>query len=168
MIHVCLYQPEIPQNTGNIIRTCMATNTTLHLIEPLGFTMDEKQCKRAALDYRYCCAIQRYSCWQEFVEKNNGSFYYVTRYGKHHPDEFKYNEVKEDIYLIFGKESTGIPKEILREHQERCIRLPMVKTARSLNLSNCVAICVYEVLRQLNYEGLSDVECLKGENWLDD
>lgn len=166
MIHVVLYEPEIPQNTGNIMRTCVATGSQLHLIEPLGFTLDEKKLRRAGLDYVKDLTLHRYSSWADFEAKNEGEFYFITRYGKKSPTMFQYPSCQTDIYLVFGKESTGIPKEILYPHQDQCARLPMVPDARSLNLSNCVAICVYEVLRQQGYPGLSQTEYLKGEDWL--
>ncbi|MCF0115095.1 MAG: tRNA (cytidine(34)-2'-O)-methyltransferase [Erysipelotrichaceae bacterium] len=167
MIHVVLYEPEIPANTGNIMRTCQASNCKLHLIQPLGFLLDEKHLKRAGMDYRNKLDFTLYDNWEDFLSKNKGSMYYITRYGKKAPSAFDYTLDTEDIYLIFGKESTGIPKEILSQHLDRCARLPMVADARSLNLSNCVAICVYEVLRQLDYPGLSGVEIIKGEDWLE-
>ncbi len=166
-INVVLYEPEIPQNTGNIMRTCVAANCQLHLIEPLGFKLDEKHLKRAGMDYREDINLIRYNSWEDFISKNNGNFIFITRYGDKSPTAFDYKTMEEDIYLIFGKESTGIPKSILKKYRNCCARLPMISTARSLNLSNCVAICVYEVHRQRNYEGLSPVEVLKGENWLD-
>lgn len=166
MIHIVLYEPEIPQNTGNIMRTCMAFNMQLHLIEPLGFYMDEKHLRRAGMDYADALDIRIYDCWESFVKENHGVFFYSTRYGDKAPSEFDFSEITEDIYLIFGKESTGIPKEILREDLEHCMRIPMVAEARSLNLSNCAAIVAYEVLSQRNYEGLSPVEVIKGEDWL--
>ncbi len=168
MIHVVLYEPEIPQNTGNIMRTCMAANCQLHLIEPLGFKMDEKHLRRAGMDYRHQIKMNIYSSWNDFSSKNKGEYFFITRYGKKSPTEFDYSEIQEDIYLIFGKESTGIPKDILKNNLQRCARLPMIESARSLNLSNCVAICVYEVLRQKDYEGLSRKEILKGESWLEE
>lgn len=167
MIHVVLYEPEIPQNTGNIMRTCMASNCKLHLIEPLGFSLDEKHLRRSGMDYRDQLEVIQYPNWADFLDKNKGEFFYITRYGQQSPASFDYSAYQEDIYLVFGKESTGIPKEILRNHQDRCARLPMVADARSLNLSNCVAICVYEVLRQLDYPGCSPFEVLKGKDWLD-
>ncbi|MBP3892030.1 MAG: tRNA (cytidine(34)-2'-O)-methyltransferase [Solobacterium sp.] len=166
MIHVVLYEPEIPQNTGNIMRTCMAFGMHLHLIEPLGFYLDEKHLKRAGMDYRKEVNLKTYVNWDAFVKENHGEYYYVTRYGKHLPGSFDYTKVEKDIYFIFGKESTGIPKEILKEHLDRCIRIPMVKEARSLNLSNCVALCMHEVLRQLDYPNLSKTEVIKGEDFL--
>ena len=166
VLHIVLYEPEIPQNTGNIMRTCAAFNMHLHLIEPLGFVMDEKHLRRSGLDYRSFCSYRIYPDWQHFLDENEGSFYYVTRYGKRNPSSFDYTLDKGDIYLIFGKESTGIPKAILAQHLERCMRIPMVKEARSLNLSNCVALCAYTVLAQLGFPGLSATEYIKGEDWL--
>lgn len=167
MIHVVLFEPEIPQNTGNIMRTCMASNCQLHLIEPLGFSLDEKHLRRSGMDYRDKLEVHTYKNWADFCDKNDGTYFYITRYGRKSPTMFDYKEVEGDIYLVFGKESTGIPKEILNHHLAYCARLPMVEDARSLNLSNCVAICVYEVLRQLDYPGLSPVEVIKGEDWLE-
>ncbi len=167
MIHVVLYEPEIPQNTGNIMRTCVAANCHLHLIEPLGFKLDEQRVRRSGLDYRLDAFVSTYKNYDEFLLKNKGTFYFITRYGQKDPNQFDFTQINDDIYLVFGKESTGIPKDILRAHKENCIRLPMVETARSLNLSNTVAIMVYEVHRQLNYPGLSKVEMIKGKDWLD-
>lgn len=166
MLNVVLYEPEIPQNTGNIIRSCMALNARLHLIEPLGFYLDEYHLKRAGMDYIENIEINTYPNWQAFLEKNTGEFYYISRYGKKTPSQFEYKN-DNDIYLVFGKESTGIPKEILKENIDRCIRIPMVENARSLNLSNTVAIMLYEVHRQLDYEGLSKYEVIKGKDFLD-
>lgn len=167
MIHVVLFEPEIPQNTGNIIRTCMATKSKLHLIEPLGFSLDEKHLRRSAMDYVKDLDYKQYKNWEDFTTQNpSENYYYMTRYGKKAPSQFEFNQCVGDIYLILGKESTGIPKEILAGQLDHCMRLPMVHNARSLNLSNCTAIIVYEVLRQLDYPGLSDVECLKGEDFL--
>lgn len=167
MIHVVLFEPEIPQNTGNIMRTCVATGSQLHLIEPLGFTLDEQKVRRSGLDYRLDLFVHTYPNFEEFQHQNTGVFYYITRYGQQAPSSIDFKVPNEAIYLIFGKESTGIPKDILRAHKETCLRLPMVSSARSLNLSNTVAIVVYEVLRQLDYPGLSGVEVLKGQDWLD-
>lgn len=166
MIHIVLYQPEIPQNTGNIMRTCAATDTRLHLIKPLGFKLDEKSVRRSGMDYRELIEAEVYENYEDFSEKNPGRYFFITRYGQKAPSDVQFNDVEGDIYLIFGRESTGIPKSILRPHIEACLRLPMVANARSLNLSNTVAIVVYEVLRQLAYPGLSPVEVLKGEDWL--
>lgn len=168
MIHVVLYEPEIPQNTGNIMRTCMASGCKLHLIRPLGFALDEKHLRRSAMDYVKDLDYDVYDHWDDFVQAHPGdNYYYMTRYGKQAPSQIDFTKVKGDIYLILGKESTGIPKQILRRQKEHCMRLPMVEHARSLNLSNCAAIIIYEVLRQLNYPNLSRVEVIKGEDWLD-
>ncbi|MFV0380411.1 MAG: tRNA (cytidine(34)-2'-O)-methyltransferase [Anaerorhabdus sp.] len=164
MINIVLYEPEIPQNTGNIMRTAMAANCMLHLIEPLGFKMDERHLKRAGMDYRKNIDFKIYGSWEEFNSLNKGEFFYISRYGKRSHSEFKYPD--KDIYLIFGKESTGIPKSILKSNFDRCFRIPMVESARSLNLSNCVAICVYEVQRQLGYKGLSGTEVIKGKDYI--
>ena len=167
MNHIVLYEPEIPQNTGNIMRTCMAFHADLHLIEPLGFYLDEKHLKRAGMDYRDEISIYTYANWEEFKKKNEGEFYYFTRYGHKTPDEFDYSDRNKEIYLVFGKESTGIDKHILKENLDRCIRIPMVEDARSLNLSNCVAICLYEVISQQGYPNLSKDEVIKGSDFLD-
>ena len=169
MINVVLYEPEIPQNTGNIMRTCMAFNCRLHLIEPLGFYMDEKHLRRAGMDYRDQIDYTVYPNWEDFKAKYEGSFYYVTRYGSKTPSDFNYQkDVDEgkDIYVVFGKESTGIDKEILYQNLDRCVRIPMVENARSLNLSNCVALCIYEVMDQLGYPGLAREEVIKGPDFL--
>lgn len=166
MIHIVLYEPEIPQNTGNIMRTCMAFGCQLHLIEPLGFYMDEAHLRRAGMDYRDEIDIHTYPNWDAFCEMNKGEYFYITRYGSHLPSDFNYQGIKDDIYIIFGKESTGIPKDILSQHLDRCIRIPMVENARSLNLSNCVALVTYEVIKQRGFEGLSKVEVIKGEDYL--
>lgn len=167
MLHVVLYEPEIPQNTGNIMRTCMASGCKLHLIEPLGFSLDEQHLRRAGMDYIKKLDYTVYENWDSFIEKNpSENYYFMTRYGKKAPSKFDFTKCEGDIYLVLGKESTGIPKEILRNRLDHCMRLPMVKDARSLNLSNCAAIIVYEVLRQLDYPNLSTHEEIKGEDWL--
>lgn len=168
-INVVLYEPEIPQNTGNIMRTCVASNCKLHLIEPLGFKLDENSIRRSGMDYREHLKWNNYSDWNDFKEKNPGTYVFITRYGKKPPSTCDFNNVdnSDKIYLVFGKESTGVPKEILHKNLEHCYRLPMVENARSLNLSNCVAICVYEALRQLDYNDLCHHETIKGEDWLD-
>lgn len=167
MINVVLYEPEIPQNTGNIIRTCMAFNMRLHLIEPLGFSFDDKYLKRAHMDYIDEVDLTIYPNYDEFLKKNEGKgqFVYFTRYGLNSFDKCKF-EKDRDIYLLFGKESTGIPKSILSGHLDEAFRLPMVANARSLNLSNCVAIGSFECLRQIGFDGLSSTEVIKGKDWL--
>lgn len=167
MIHVVLFEPEIPQNTGNIIRTCMATNSILHLIEPLGFSLDEKHLRRSGMDYIKDADIRIHKNWEEFEKANPGTYYFMTRYGRKAPSEYDFTKIEDDIYLVLGKESTGVDKKILKNHMDTLMRLPMVANARSLNLSNCAAIIVYEVLRQLDYPGLSTTEQLKGEDFLE-
>ena len=167
MIHVALYQPEIPQNTGNIMRTCVATNTHLHLIKPLGFSIDDAHLKRSGVNYIDKLKYTVYENFDEFRKKNKGTYYYFTRYGHKPHTSFDYSNQEEEIYLIFGKESTGIPKEILKNDLEHCMRIPMTANVRALNLSNCVAICVYEVLRQQNYRDLLREEPHKGNDYLE-
>lgn len=166
MINIVLYQPEIPQNTGNIMRTCVATNSKLHLIKPLGFSLDDKYMKRSGLDYIKDLNYTVYENFEDFASKNEGTYYYLTRYGTKPHTSFDYSNKKENIYLIFGKESTGIPKEILRNDLNHCMRIPMTDKTRALNLSNCVAIMVYEVLRQQDYNDLLRKEPFKGEDYL--
>lgn len=168
MINVVLFEPEIPANTGNIIRTCVATATKLHLIKPLGFSLEEKYLKRCAVNYFDKCDITVYENFDDFVSKNKGTYYYLTRYGKKPHTIFDYSDKKENIYFIFGKESTGIPKEILKKDLEHCMRIPMTSNVRALNLSNTVAILVYEALRQQDYKDLLRAEPFKGENYLEE
>lgn len=153
-INLVLYEPEIPQNTGNIMRTCVATGSRLHLIKPLGFSIDDAHLKRSGVNYIDKLEYFVYENYQDFLSKNSGEFYFFTRYGHKPHSSFDYSDKSKDIYLIFGKESTGIPKEILRPNIERCMRIPMTDNVRALNVSNACAIVVYEVLRQRNYEGL--------------
>ena len=165
MINIVLYEPEIPQNTGNIMRTCVGLGARLHLIKPLGFKLDTKYIKRSGVNYIDKCQYYVYENWENFISKNDGEFFYITRYGKQSPDEFDMS--MDNVYLIFGKESTGIPKEILKENLSRCVRIPTNENVRSLNLSNCVAIVLYEALRQQKYNDLSKVELIKGANYLE-
>ena len=167
MINIVLYEPEIPENTGKIMRTCVATNSRLHLIEPLGFKVDDAHLKRAGVNYIDKLEFFIYKDWDDFLSKNKGTFYYFTRYGKKPHDSFDYKDVN-DIYLIFGKESTGIPRDILKNDLDHCMRIPMTSNVRSLNLSNCVAICTYEVLRQKGYPGLLFKEPHKSEDFIID
>ena len=168
MINIVLYRPEIPQNTGNIMRTCVATNTKLHLIKPLGFSLDEKSIKRSGANYIDKLSYEVYDNYEDFKSKNSGTFYFFTRYGKKTHSDFDYSNKNENIYLIFGKESSGIDKKILKDNLEHCMRIPMTEDVRSLNLSNCAAIVVYEVLRQQNYNDLIRHEVQKGENFLEE
>ena len=158
MLNVVLFEPEIPGNTGNIMRTCVATHTRLHLIEPLGFSLEEKYIKRSGVNYIEHCDYTVYSNWEEFEKKNQGTYYFYTRYGHKPHSEFDYSNTEENIYLIFGKESTGIPRSILKPHLENCARIPMTDKVRALNLSNSVAIVLYEALRQQDY-----IDLLKDE-----
>ena len=167
MNNIVLYEPEIPQNTGNIMRTCVATGTKLHLIKPLGFSLDEAHLKRSAVNYIDKLDYEVYPNWEAFKEKNQGTYYYFTRYGHKPHTSFDYHKQDEEIYLIFGKESTGIPKEILKQDLEHCMRIPMTANVRALNLSNCCAIVVYEVLRQQNYRNLLREEPHKGNDYLE-
>ena len=166
MLNIVLFEPEIPENTGNIMRTCAATGAKLHLIRPLGFRLDERSIKRSGVNYIDKVEYTLYDDYEDFCSKNPGEYYYMTRYGKKAHSEFDYTDKSKNIYLIFGKESTGIPKEILRDNLDRCIRIPSTDNVRSLNLSNCVAIVLYEVLRQQDYLDLFRTEPFKGEDWL--
>lgn len=157
MLNIVLHQPEIPANTGNIGRTCVAAGTRLHLIEPLGFRLDEKSLRRAGMDYWDDLDVTTYVNYQEFREKNPGAvIYYATTKAKHIYTEMAYGP---DVYFMFGKESAGIPEEILVDHEETCIRIPMAGGIRSLNLSNSVAVVLYEALRQNHFADMS----LQGE-----
>lgn len=170
MINIVLFEPEIPGNTGNIMRTCVATNSKLHLIEPLGFSLDEKYIRRSGVNYIDNCEYTVYKNWEDFYNKNKdlGKFYFFTRYGHKPHTEFDYSNKEEDIYLVFGKESTGIPREILLPHLDTCTRLPMTDKVRALNLSNTVAIATYEVLRQQNYNDLLRDEPHKSSTFIED
>lgn len=151
-VHVVLYQPEIPANTGNIARTCAATDTTLHLIRPLGFSTDDKMLKRAGLDYWEFVNIVYYDSLDEFFEKNaGGEFFYLTKFGTKPHSSFDYSQKDQDYYFLFGKETTGLPKDLIQENLDRCLRIPMNENVRSLNLSNTAAILIYEALRQQDY-----------------
>ena len=151
-LNIVLFEPEIPANTGNIGRTCVATGTRLHLIEPLGFRLNEKSIKRAGMDYWEHLDVTRYINFEEFLDKNPGAkIYMATTKGQHVYTEVNY---EPDCYIMFGKESAGIPEEILVEHPDNCIRIPMLSEIRSLNLSNSVAVVLYEALRQNNFESM--------------
>lgn len=167
MINVVLFEPEIPGNTGNIMRTCAGTGVKLHLIEPLGFRLDEKSIKRSGVNYIEHCDYTVYKNFEDFKSKNKGTYYYLTRYGKKPHTSFDYSNKDENIYIIFGKESTGIPKEILSKDLEHCMRMPMNENIRALNLSNTVAIMIYEVLRQQNYRDLLFTDPFKGDDYLE-
>lgn len=167
MLNVVLFEPEIPGNTGNIMRTCVATNTKLHLIKPLGFSLDEKYIKRSGVNYIEYCDYKVYENIDEFFKKNKGTYFFLTRYGKKPHSDFDFTDKSKNIYLVFGKESTGIPKEILSKHLDRCLRIPTNANIRALNLSNCVALVLFEVLRQQDYPNLSKTEIIKGADFLE-
>ena len=151
-INVVLFQPEIPQNTGNIARTCAAVNATLHLIKPLGFSVKDRYLKRAGLDYWDLVEIIYYEDISEFFNKNyKGNLYFLTKAASRTYDKADYSG---NVFLIFGKETAGLPEDILNKNRERCYRIPMKEDSRSLNLSNAVAIVVYEALRQNKFSGL--------------
>ena len=157
MINIVLHEPEIPANTGNIGRSCVAAGARLHLIEPLGFRLSEKEIKRAGLDYWNKLDVTVYSSYEDFLAKNpNAKIYMATTKAKHTYCEVQY---EPDCYIMFGKESAGIPEEILVDHEETCVRIPMIGDIRSLNLSNSVAIVLYEALRQNNFANMN----LEGE-----
>lgn len=152
-LNIVLFQPEIPQNTGNIARTCVLTNSKLHLIKPLGFSLDEKHLKRAGLDYWDELDISLYDSFEELREKyEDSTFYFSTTKGKHYYDDVKF---KQGDFIVFGRESCGLPDEIRDSDPQRCIRVPMIKTSlRSLNLSNTVAIVAYEGIRQIGFPNM--------------
>ena len=151
-LHIVLLEPEIPQNTGNIARTCAATCASLHLIKPLGFSIDDKHMKRAGLDYWDSLDVHVYENIAEFYEKNpNANVYYFSKKGHRIYSEVAY---PDEVYLLFGRESVGLPEDLLKAHEENCLRMPMKEGLRSLNLSNAVAIAAYEVLRQKDFPAL--------------
>ena len=156
MINIVLFEPETPGNTGNIMRTCVATNSVLHLIKPLGFSLDEKYIKRSGVNYIDKCEYHVYENWDDFYNQNKdkGEFYFLTRYGHQPHTSFDYSDSSKNLFFVFGKESTGIPRSILKPHLDRCMRMPMTANVRALNLSNTVAIMVYEDLRQQDYNDL--------------
>jgi tRNA (cytidine/uridine-2'-O-)-methyltransferase len=154
-IHIVLYQPQIPANTGNIARTCAGTDTILHLIRPLGFSTDDKMLKRAGLDYWQFVKIVYYDSLDEFYEKNSGGeFFYITKFGQKLFTSFDYSVVNKDYFFIFGRETTGLPKDVIEKNKDVSLRIPMNENIRSLNLSNTAAILIYEALRQQNYPNL--------------
>ena len=163
MINIVLYEPEIPENTGNIMRTCAATNAMLHLIQPFGFILDEKRIKRSGVNYIDKVTYRTYVDFDDFLENNDGEFYYFSRYGTKAYSEIDFSNNGKNVYLIFGKESTGIPKEILHDNVKNCYRIPTSDNVRALNLSNCVALVTYEVLRQRNFPNLLMNDPFKGD-----
>ena len=162
-INIVLHEPEIPQNTGNIARTCAATGAALHLIKPLGFTIDDKKLKRAGLDYWHLLDITYYENEAEFFEKNKGEaiYYFTTKAQKKHTDVV----YPDRVFLMFGKETAGLPERILAQNPDTAVRIPMLKNLRSLNLSNSAAVAVYEVLRQRGFEGLEEIGVPRTFSW---
>ena len=162
-LNIVLVEPEIPQNTGNIARTCAATGARLHIVKPMGFTIDDKKLKRAGLDYWYLLDLTYYENLDEFFEKNkDGNFFFFTTKALNTHSDVTYTDKS---YLIFGKETKGLPEELLLEHRDECVRIPMIDDARSLNLSNAVAIGTYEALRQLGYPTLQNQGQLHNHKW---
>lgn len=152
-LNIVLVEPEIPQNTGNIVRTCAATGTRLHIVKPMGFEIDDKKLKRAGLDYWHFLNIQYYENLDDFFEKNkDGRFFYLSSKA---PTAYTDINYKDNDFLLFGKETKGLPEKLLVEHPERAVRIPMISSARCLNLSNSAAIVVYEALRQQNFASLT-------------
>lgn len=165
MLNIVLYEPEIPANTGNIGRTCVATGTRLHLIEPLGFRLDEKSLKRAGMDYWKDLDVTTYIGFNDFMEKNPGAKIYMATTKA--PNVYTDVKYEPDCYIMFGKESAGIPEEVLVEHKEDSIRIPMLGDIRSLNLGNSVAIVLYEALRQNGFRGMNLEGHLHRLEWKD-
>lgn len=161
MINIVLFQPEIPQNTGNIMRTCAGTDIRLHLIKPLGFSLEDKYLKRSGVNYIDHCNYTIYEDLDDFFSKNDGDFYYVTRYGKKRYTGMDYSDKSKNIYFVFGRESTGLPKELLKDNIDHCIRIPINDNIRALNLSNCVAIMSFEALRQQDFDELLEEDPFK-------
>ena len=157
-INIVLVEPEIPQNTGNIARSCAATGAKLHLVHPLGFSISEKQVKRAGLDYWDKLEIEEHASFSKFLEKyppDSNNMYFLTTKGQRTYTDVDYSNMDE-VFLLFGKETKGLPEDILKENIKNAIRIPMLPTLRSLNLSNSVAIVLYEVLRQANFNNLEE------------
>ena len=168
MLNIVLHEPEMPANTGNIGRTCVATGTRLHLIEPMGFRLNEKQIKRAGLDYWDKLDVTVYDDFNDFLEKNpeaEGKLYMATTKAKHSYCDVTY---PEDCYIMFGKESAGIPEEILVDYEDTCVRIPMLPDIRSLNLSNSVAVVLYEALRQQQFSQMEMEGHLLRLHWKDE
>lgn len=161
-INIVMVEPEIPQNTGNVARTCAATGARLHLVGPMGFKIDDRKLKRAGLDYWHFLDITYYENIDEFFEKNKGEFFFFTTKARKAHSDIEY---PDNCYLLFGKETKGLPEELLIKNRDRCVRIPMQGEIRSLNLSNSVAIGVYEVLRQWGYPSLSNFGQLHNYKW---
>lgn len=161
-LNIVLVEPQIPQNTGNIARTCAATGARLHIVRPMGFTVDDKKLKRAGLDYWNLLDITYYDNMQDFFAKNEGPYYYFTTKGQHIYSDVNYTD---KAYIVFGREDAGLDEALLYENQEFCVRVPMIGEARSLNLSNTVCLATYEVLRQWGFEHLKTMGELTKYTW---
>ncbi|MGE4283473.1 MAG: tRNA (uridine(34)/cytosine(34)/5-carboxymethylaminomethyluridine(34)-2'-O)-methyltransferase TrmL [Clostridia bacterium] len=162
-LNIVLVEPEIPQNTGNIARTCAAIGASLHLVRPLGFSVEDRYLKRAGLDYWHLVNIQYYDSVSQLLDiHKNGNFFYATTKAVNIYSDVEY---PDNSFLVFGKETAGLPEELLKNNKDRCIRVPMVDDARSLNLSNSVAIIAYEALRQRGFEALKAKGNLTKFNW---
>ena len=165
MFHIVLVEPEIPQNAGNIARTCAATGTTLHMIRPLGFEVTDKYLKRAGLDYWHLVDIRYYDSFDQLkASYPNGRFFFFTTKGRHRHSDITF---QDGDFLVFGKETKGLPEELLMQNEETCLRIPMFSEARSLNLSNSVAVALYEALRQNDYPNLLEEGQLHNHSWED-
>lgn len=163
-LNIVLIEPRIPQNTGNIARTCAATGARLHLVEPMGFTIDDAKLKRAGLDYWHMLDITTYRSTEEFFAKTSGKYYFFTTKAQKIHSDIAY---PDGAYIVFGREDAGLPEELLVKNPDRCVRLPMIAGARSLNLSNTAAVAAYEVLRQWGYPELKSAGQLTKYNWED-
>ena len=165
-INIVLHEPEIPQNTGNIARTCAATGASLHIIKPMGFTIDDKKLKRAGLDYWDKLDITYYESYEDFLSKRpeaiGNTFFFTTKAPKSYADVSPY---PDNVFIMFGKETRGLPEDLLYENKDTCVRIPMRDSLRSLNLSNSVAIAVYEILRQWDFYGLREEGQLTSKEW---
>ena len=164
-LNIVMVEPQIPQNTGNVARTCAATGARLHLVGPMGFKIDDAKLKRAGLDYWHLLDITYYDSLEDFFAKNNGEFFYFSTKARHVYSDVKY---PDNAYLFFGKETAGLPEELLRDNPDRCVRIPMISEARSLNLSNSIAIGVYETLRQWDFPELQNYGKLTKYEWGED
>lgn len=161
-LNIVMVEPQIPQNTGNVARTCAATGARLHLVGPMGFKVDDAKLKRAGLDYWHLLDITYYDDLEDFFAKNSGEFYYFSTKARHIYSEIEY---PDNAYLFFGKETAGLPEELLKANPDRCVRIPMISEARSLNLSNSIAIGVYEALRQWDFPELQNFGQLTKYQW---
>lgn len=164
VLNIVMVEPEIPQNTGNVARTCAATGARLHLVGPMGFKLDDRKLKRAGLDYWHLLDITYYDSLEEFFSKNQGEFFFFSTKAPRRHTDVRY---PDGCYLFFGKETAGLPEALLFQNKDRCVRIPMLSEARSLNLSNSVAVGVYEALRQWDSPALSGAGRLRGYDWSD-